>query len=86
MNARGPHLEVCDDPHRDLWPAPPLSPAGPFRQGGELPYEVEMFRLHEACRAGDRAACVHFGVIIGEHRERRAELERLHPEIFWWNH
>jgi len=55
-------------------------------QAATYPYETEMFRLHEACKAGDRAACVRFGVIIGEHREHRADLERLHPDIFWWNH
>lgn len=40
------------------------------------------WRLHEACDEGDRSACVRLGIIIGEHRERRAEWRRNHPEMF----
>jgi len=43
-----------------------------------------MFRLHRACDEGDRRACVHFGMIIGENREHRAEWQREHPEWFGW--
>jgi hypothetical protein len=30
---------------------------------------------------GDRKACIRFGVMIGENRERRVEWRRLHPRI-----
>jgi hypothetical protein len=43
-----------------------------------------MFRLHRACEEGDRRACVHFGMIIGENREHRAEWQREHPDWFTW--
>jgi hypothetical protein len=43
-----------------------------------------IFRLHKACEEGDRRACVHFGMIIGENREHRAEWQREHPEWFGW--
>jgi len=41
-----------------------------------------MFRLREDCEAGDRRACVRFGMILGENRERQAEWRRENPEIF----
>ena len=41
-----------------------------------------MFRLREACEDGDRRACVRFGIILGENRERQAEWRRENPEIF----
>jgi len=43
-----------------------------------------MFRLHKACEEGDRHACVHLGMIIGENKEHRAEWQREHPELFSW--
>jgi hypothetical protein len=54
-----------------------------YREGREGIREV-MFRLHRACEAGDRRACVHFGMIIGENREHREEWRREHPELFSW--
>jgi hypothetical protein len=41
-----------------------------------------MFRLREACEDGDRRACVRFGMILGENRERQAEWRREHPDLF----
>jgi hypothetical protein len=41
-----------------------------------------MLRLREECEDGDRRACVRFGVILGENRERQAEWRREHPEVF----
>jgi hypothetical protein len=43
-----------------------------------------LFRLHSACDAGDRRACIQFGMIVGENREHRAEWQRDHPELFGW--
>jgi hypothetical protein len=43
-----------------------------------------LFRLHKACDAGDRRACIQFGMIVGENREHRAEWQREHPELFGW--
>jgi hypothetical protein len=43
-----------------------------------------MFRLHKACEEGDRRACVHFGMIVGENKEHREEWRREHPEWFAW--
>jgi hypothetical protein len=55
-----------------------------FREDREGVREV-MFRLHKACEEGDRRACVHFGMIIGENKEHREEWQRQHPELFsWW--
>jgi hypothetical protein len=41
-----------------------------------------MFRLHKECEEGERRSCVHFGMIIGENKEHRAEWQREHPEWF----
>ena len=41
-----------------------------------------MYRLHGACDAGNRSACIRFGVLIGQHRERVAQWRRSHPDFF----
>ncbi|MDQ0468280.1 hypothetical protein [Labrys wisconsinensis] len=61
-----------------VYAAPPPTPVA------YDPYFDQMTRLHMACDAGNRSACVHFGVIIGEHREKMAEWRRLHPDFFTW--
>lgn len=43
-----------------------------------------VFRLHKACEDGDRRACVHFGMVVGENKEHRADWQREHPEMFSW--
>jgi hypothetical protein len=47
-------------------------------------HEERMRRLHFECDRGDRRACVQFGVMIGENRERHAEWRRSHPEWWWY--
>jgi hypothetical protein len=47
--------------------------------------EAELIGFHQLCDKGDRRACVRFGILIGENRERHAEWRRLHPEWFWWD-
>jgi hypothetical protein len=47
--------------------------------------DIEVLRAyHIACDHGDRAACVRFGIMLGEHKEKREEWRRLHPEFFWF--
>jgi hypothetical protein len=49
--------------------------------------DIEVLRAyHIACDHGDRAACVRFGIMLGENRGKREEWRRLHPEFFWWEH
>ena len=47
--------------------------------------EAELIGFHQLCEKGDRRACVRFGIMIGENRERHAEWRRLHREWFWWD-
>lgn len=54
---------------------------GPVGGGNDL---VRLFELRDACRAGERNACVRFGIIIGEHKERVADWRREHPELFFY--
>jgi len=46
--------------------------------------EAELVGFHQLCDRGDRKACVRFGIMIGENRERHAEWRRAHPEFWWW--
>jgi len=48
--------------------------------------EAEIIGLHQLCDRGDRRACVRFGMMIGENRQRHADWRRTHPEFFWWEH
>jgi hypothetical protein len=66
-------VEVVPEPDRRGPPPRPIA-------RDEL--RERMFRLREACEDGDRRACVRFGIILGENRERQAEWRRQNPEIF----
>jgi hypothetical protein len=46
--------------------------------------QAELERLHQMCNQGNRGACVRFGIMIGQNRERVAEWRRLHPDWWWW--
>ncbi len=50
------------------------------------PFDEHMRHLHEACGAGDRGACVKFGIEIGRHQEREAAWRHNHPEWYWYEH
>jgi hypothetical protein len=50
-------------------------------QGG---VEMEIVGLHQLCNQGDRRACVRFGTLIGENRQRHADWRRAHADWFWW--
>ena len=43
-----------------------------------------MHRLREECQDGDRRACVRFGMILGQYRDRQEEWRRENPENFWF--
>jgi hypothetical protein len=57
-----------------------MSPSGQA-QSARL---AEMIGFHQLCNQGDRKACIRFGIMIGENRERHAEWRRSHPEFWWW--
>jgi hypothetical protein len=48
--------------------------------------EAELIGLHQLCDRGDRKACVRFGMMLGEMRERHADWRQHHPEFFFWEH
>jgi hypothetical protein len=52
-------------------------------QQAELGERLTAF--HVACERGDRRACVRFGILIGENRERVVEWRRERPDFFWWD-
>jgi len=70
--------EYCAPPGEPVAVAPPPPP----RYHDELGDRLMEFRA--ACEDGDRRACVHLGILIGENRERRAAWRREHPEAFFY--
>jgi hypothetical protein len=92
---RGPQVGAMPPP-----PPPPGPPRGPqYAQppaqqhalpGGLRDYNDAretrrvMHALRRECEAGDTRACVQFGIIIGENRERRAQWRQEAPDLFWW--
>jgi hypothetical protein len=54
--------------------------------GVAIASEAEMIGLHQLCDRGDRQACIRFGFMLGEARERRADWRRLHPDWWGWEH
>ena len=47
-------------------------------------YDHRLGELHNACEAGNRGACVKFGIILGKHEEHQAEWRHNHPEWYWY--
>jgi hypothetical protein len=43
--------------------------------------EAEVIGFHQHCNKGDRKACIRFGIMIGENRERHAQWRSIHPEF-----
>ena len=70
--------EYCVPPPEPVAVAPPP----PRMERDEL--GDRLMALREECEAGERRACVRLGITIGEHRERRAEWRRAHPEVFFY--
>jgi hypothetical protein len=48
--------------------------------------EAELVGLHDLCNKGDRKACIRFGMLLGEAKERHADWRKLHAEWWWWEH
>jgi hypothetical protein len=46
--------------------------------------EAELIGFHQLCNKGDRKACIRFGIMLGENRERHAEWRKLHADWWWW--
>jgi hypothetical protein len=61
-----------------------LSSTSAFAQRDLRALEFEAHRLHVECDHGDRRACVRFGILLGENRERHEEWRHAHPEFFWF--
>jgi hypothetical protein len=46
--------------------------------------EAEIIGFHQLCDKGDRRACVRFGILIGENKQRHADWRRAHADWWWW--
>jgi len=46
--------------------------------------EAELIGFHQLCEKGDRRACVRFGMLLGENRERHVEWRKHHADWWWW--
>jgi hypothetical protein len=51
----------------------------------QLDREAELVGLRALCFAGNnKEACVKFGEILGENKQRHADWRRAHADWFWW--
>jgi hypothetical protein len=46
--------------------------------------DAELIGFHQLCDKGDRKACIRFGIMLGENRQRHADWRKAHPEFWWW--
>ena len=46
------------------------------------PYIPRLSGLKAQCDDGDTRACIRFGIIIGQHKEREAQWRRQQPDMF----
>jgi hypothetical protein len=61
--------------------APPPPPPPPVMRDQ---LRDRMLELRGGCDAGDRGACMRFGILIGENRARRAAWRRDYPDVFFY--
>jgi hypothetical protein len=47
-------------------------------------HQAELIGFHQLCNQGDRKACIRFGIMLGENKERHIEWRKTHPEFWWW--
>ena len=63
-------------------PAPPR-----YAEPAPVAYDREiekMRRLRESCYDGSRRACIRFGMILGQNRERERAWRRSNPDFYAW--
>lgn len=46
--------------------------------------EAQLIGFHQLCDHGDKAACVKFGMMLQQNRDRHDEWRRSHPEFFFF--
>lgn len=46
--------------------------------------EAQLIGFHQLCDRGDRGACVKFGMLLQQNRDRHDEWRRSHPEFFFF--
>ncbi len=46
--------------------------------------EAEMIGMHQLCDHGDRRACIRFGMMLQQNRDRMESWRRSHAEWFWF--
>lgn len=87
------HAQAAPDPVY-VEPAPPparrvyVEPQPVYVRPAPPPYDPDLDRaerLHDGCDEGDRRACINFGILIGQHRERQADWRRRQPDMFAWD-
>lgn len=46
--------------------------------------EAQLIGFHQLCDRGDRGACVKFGMMLQQNRDRHDAWRRTHPEFFFF--
>ncbi len=49
-------------------------------------HEAQLIGFHQLCDHGDRGACVKFGMMLQQNRDRHDAWRRTHPEFFFFEH
>lgn len=81
---RGPPPGAPRGPGFSAPQPPPGPPQGQVDYNDARETRRVMHALRRECEGGDTRACVQFGIIIGENRERRAQWRQEAPDLFWW--
>lgn len=46
--------------------------------------EAQMLGYHQLCQQGDRKACIRFGMMLQQNKDRMNEWRHSHPDWFWF--
>jgi hypothetical protein len=50
----------------------------------DFPQAERLASLRERCDQDDRRACVRFGIMLSQMRDRFGDLRGTRPDLFWW--
>jgi len=60
--------------------------AGAATASAQEAREAQLIGFHQLCERGDKPACVKFGMMLQQNRDRHDDWRRSHPEFFFFEH
>jgi len=58
--------------------------AGAATASAQEAREAQLIGFHQLCERGDKAACVKFGMMLQQNRDRHDDWRCSHPEFFFF--